>query len=185
MTRVIYNTATTLTGFIADENDSLEWLFSVEQSGGDELDEFLPGIGVLVTGSTTYEWVLREADLMSKPQQWQQFYGDRPTYVFTSRELPVPAGADVRFRSGAVTDALGDIREAADGRDVWVVGGGDLAGQFYDADALDEIRLSIAPATLVRGAPLFPRRLDSSKLRLTSVGQRGQFAELTYAVQRS
>ena len=83
-----------------------------------------------------------------------------------------------------MTDVLGEIRAAAGERDIWVVGGGELAGQFLDADALDEIRLSVAPVTLVRGAPLFPRRLDSSKLRLTRVGQRGQFAELTYAIQR-
>ena len=97
----------------------------------------------------------------------------------------VPAGADVRLVRGAVSDVLPRIREAAAGRDVWVVGGGDLAAQFLEADALDEIAVSVAPVTLGSGAPLLPRRVESSRLRLRSATAVGQFARLVYSVEAS
>ena len=178
----MYNTATTIDGFIADESNSLSWLFAVGEEGLEAHSVFMETVGVLVQGSTTYEWVLDEADLVANPEKWVEFYGDRPTFVFTTRELPVPAGADVRFVRGSVSTALPAIIAAAGARAVWVVGGGDLAGQFADAGALTEIMLSVAPVSLGGGAPLLPRRLESSALTLTSVRQEGQFAKLVYSV---
>jgi dihydrofolate reductase len=137
----------------------------------------------MVEGSTTYEWVLDDQDILAHPGKWQDFHGDKTVFVFTSRQLPVPEGADVRFLSGSVADALPAIREAAGERDIWVVGGGDLAGQFLDAGALDEIAISVAPVALTGGAPLFPRRVESDRLRLASATKVGQFARLVYTVQ--
>lgn len=182
MTRIVYNTATTLNGFLADEKNSLAWLFAVDNADAPDMAAFMAGIGVFVEGSTTYEWVLREENLLAEPHKWQQFYGTRPTFVFTKRTLPVPAGADVRFLSGDVADALAEIRAAAGENDIWVVGGGDLAGQFLDANALDEIVVSVAPATLSTGAPLLPRNIGAEKLTLVSADKRGQFAQLKYSV---
>ncbi|MEB0285476.1 dihydrofolate reductase [Cryobacterium sp. MDB1-18-2] len=184
MTQVIYNTATSFTGFIADESNSLSWLFAVDTAGLEDQDLFLAGIGVVVEGSTTYEWVLREEELLANPHKWREFYGDRPTFVFTSRDLPTPDGADVRFVRGNVAAALPAILAAAGEKDVWVVGGGDLAGQFLDADALDTIMLSVAPVALPGGAPLLPRRVESDRLELVSATAQGQFAILTYRVRR-
>ena len=182
MGRILFDTATTINGWIADENHSLAWLFAVEN--GEKPDErlFPSNAAVMVEGSTTYEWVLAESDLLAHPERWQEFYGHKPTFVFTKRQLPVPRGADVRFVSGAVADALPAIREAAGDGDIWVVGGGDLAGQFLDADALDEIALSVAPVALTGGAPLLPRRVESDRLRLVSASAVGQFARLVYQV---
>ena len=182
MGRIVFDTATTLNGFLADEHDSLAWLFAVE-GGDDPGEDLLPqGHGVLVEGSTTYEWVLNESDLIAHPERWQEFYGDRPTFVFTSRDLPIPAGADVRLIDGPVADALPAIRAAAGDADIWVVGGGDLAGQFLDAGALDVIALSLAPTTLPAGAPLLPRLVGSDRLRLESARKVGPFARLVYEV---
>lgn len=182
MTRVIFYTATTLNGFIADDEHSLDWLFQVPGGEGGDADfqRFLSGIGVLVQGSSTYEWVLEHEDLVAHPEKWPAYYGDRPTWVFTSRALPSVAGADIRFVRGDVGASWEQIHASAGGRDVWIVGGGDLAGQFADAGLLDEIRVSIAPATLPAGAPLLPRRIGSDRLELTGVRQAGAFAELTY-----
>jgi len=185
MTRIIYYTATTLSGFIADENNSLDWLFAVDQGGNDDPTEVMAGMGVLVEGSTTYQWVLDHDGLLEHPERWAEFYGDRPTFVFTSRELPTPEGADVRFRSGSVADVLPELLSAAGDRDIWVVGGGDLAGQFADAGLLDEIVLAVAPVALLAGAPVLPRRLESSALTLESVEQMGQFAKLVYSVVKA
>ncbi|MDN8547564.1 dihydrofolate reductase family protein [Microbacterium sp. NM3R9] len=182
MGRIIFDTATSLDGFIADTGNSLAWLFAVD-GGGEPDAQLLPtDAGVLVEGSTTYEWVLAESDILAHPERWREFHGDRPTFVFTTRDLPAPAGADIRFVSGAVADALPAIRSAADGRDIWVVGGGDLAGQFLDIGALDEIAVSIAPVTLGAGAPLLPRRVESDRLRLRSAQAVGPFARLVYTV---
>lgn len=182
--KIVYRTATALTGYIADEHQSLDWLFAVEGGEAPPFAEFLATVGVLVQGSTTYEWVLRQEDLLEQPDKWQVFYGGRPTYVFTSRELPVPAGADVRFVRGPVAAVLPGMRAAAGERDLWVVGGGDLAGQFADVDALDEVVLTVAPVALPKGAPVLPRRLDASRLHLDEVKRQGQFVELTYQLRR-
>jgi riboflavin biosynthesis pyrimidine reductase len=71
---------------------------------------------------------------------------------------------------------------AAQGRNVWLAGGGDLVGEFTDAGLLDEIILAMAPAVLGAGTPVLPRQLTSQQLALTHVTQMGQFAYLTYAV---
>ena len=183
MGRIIFDSATTLNGWIADEAHSLDWLFSVE--GGDEPAEGLypSQAAVLVEGSTTYEWVLEHEKLMEFPERWAELYGEKPTFVFSSRELPIPEGADVRVVSGPVAETLPAIRAAAGDGDMWVVGGGELAGRFLDIGALDGVAVSIAPVVLAAGAPLLPRRLESDRLHLASVRQVGQFARLVYEVR--
>lgn len=182
MGSIIFDSATTLNGWIADEHDSLDWLFAVE--GGDQPEPglFPPDARVLVEGSTTYEWVLRQEELLAQPAKWQLLYGDKPTFVFTTRDLPIPEGADVRLVSGDVAAVLPEIRAAANGGDIWVVGGGELAAKFFDAGALDRIALSIAPAALTGGAPVLPRRIGPDRLRLVSAEAIGQFARLIYEV---
>ena len=182
MGKTVFDTATTINGWIADSSNSLAWLFAVD--GGEHPDEglFPSDTAVMVEGSTTYEWVLAESDILANPEKWREFHGDKPTFVFTTRDLPKPEGADIRFVRGAVAEALPAIRDAADGGDIWIVGGGDLAGQFFDAGALDQIALSVAPVTLDGGAPLFPRRVESDRLRLVSADAHGQFARLVYEV---
>ncbi|TGO04634.1 dihydrofolate reductase family protein [Serinibacter arcticus] len=184
MGRIVFDTATSLNGFIADEEGSLAWLFAVD--GGEAPDDGLyPATAtVLVEGSSTYEWLLRENDVLAHPQKWQEFHGDKPTFVFTTRELPVPEGADVRFVSGPVTDAIDAIRTAAGEGDVWVMGGGDLAGQFLDAGLLDVVAISVAPVALTGGAPLLPRRVEADRLRLVGAEAVGQFARLVYEVRK-
>jgi dihydrofolate reductase len=183
MPRVIYNTATTLNGFLADDADSLSWLFAVPGADDAESDfsKFLAGIGALVMGSTTYEWLLEHEKLIEQPEKW--YYRDIASVVMSSRELPAVADADIRFRTGDVATIWDELAAAAGDRDIWIVGGGDLVGQFADAGHLDEIRVSVAPVTLVSGRPLLPRRIESDRLRLESVYRAGQFAELVYSVR--
>lgn len=184
MGKIIFDTATSINGWIADENNSLDWLFAVE--GGEHPDAglFPQDVTVMVEGATTYEWLLAQEDVLNHPEKWQGFHGERPTFLFTTRDLPVPEGADVRIVSGAVTDHVDAIRGAAGDGDIWVVGGGDLAGQFLDAGLLDEIAISVAPVALTGGAPLLPRRVGSERLRLVSARAYGQFARLVYEVLR-
>lgn len=180
-----YSTATSIDGYIADEDGSLEWLFQFEESEdqADDLAAFVAGVGAVAMGSTTYEWLLAHEDLLEDPERWPY---EHPTWVFSSRDLPAVAGADVRFVSGDVSPVHADMVAAADGDFVWIVGGGDLAGQFYDAGLLDEVVLAVAPVTLASGAPLLPRRITDPPLRLLEVDRSGDaLVVLTYEVQRA
>ena len=179
-----YCTATTLDGFLADADNSLDWLFAVEREDeGRGFARFLAGVGSMAMGATTYQWVLDHEQLLENPHRGQEFYADRPSWVFAHRNLaPIP-GADLRFVTGDVAAVHADMVAAAGGRNVWLVGGGDLVGQFHDAGLLDQVLVSVAPVTLGSGAPLLPRRIEG--LRLTGVERNGQMVDLTYDVQRS
>lgn len=186
MGRIIYDAAASANGWIADQSNSLQWLYDVEGGAEPAGDFGLPDDAtVIVEGSTTYEWVLEHERLLEHPERWRDAYGDRTVFVFTTRNLPVPNGADVRMVSGPVRDAMPAIREAARGGDIWLMGGGDLVGQFYDVDALDIVALSLAPVFLLNGAPLLPRRIESDRLRLVEARAIGQFARVVYEVKRS
>ena len=93
-------------------------------------------------------------------------------------------GVDVQFVRGDVRPVHEAMTAAAGGKNIWLVGGGELVGQFADAGLLDEIIAGVAPVTLGAGAPLLPRRIESSRLTLTSVKQVHQFAYLTYEVSK-
>ncbi|MCW2791529.1 MAG: dihydrofolate reductase [Nocardioides sp.] len=176
MTRTTFYTATTLDGFLADEHDSLDWLFvqDIDEAGPMNYGEFIAGIGAMVMGRTTYEWVLAHNERTGDPWAY-----DIPCWVFTHHELPPVEGADIRFASGDVVAVHAALVEAAGDRDVWVVGGGDLAAQFAEAGLLDEIMAQIAPVTLGAGRPVFPRPFD---LRLTELARNGAFACARYDV---
>ncbi len=179
-----YYTATSLDGFIATEDDSLEWLFTLGDVNETSYPEFIAEVGALAMGAHTYEWMLRnrEAVVAEVGSAWPY---TQPAWVFTSRKLPPIEGADLRFVRGDVRPVHAAMCEAASGKNVWIVGGGDLAGQFHDAGLLDELILQVGSVTLGRGKPLFPRRLTHPPLRLTSIRQIGTgFAELRYEVPR-
>ncbi|WP_026922735.1 dihydrofolate reductase family protein [Glycomyces arizonensis] len=192
MANTIYNTATSLDGYIADSGNSLEWLFGVE--GGhpddpaaeegplDEFGDFMAGVGAVCMGATTYEWIVDHERLVDEPGKWPY---EQPTWVFTHRELPLVPGADLRFVSGDVAPVHAEMAEAAGGKDRWIVGGGELVGQFFDAGLLDRIVLSAAPVFLGGGAPLLPRRILSDRLELVEARAAGQFASLTYRVRQA
>jgi len=178
-----YYTATTLDGFIADPDDSLEWLFTrnQEKSGPLNYGAFIAEVGALAMGSTTYEWILQHEFADKDPAEWKWPY-EIPCWVFTHRQLTVVPNAAIEFTSADVATVHAAMVAAAGGRNVWIVGGGDLAGQFADRGLLDEVLVSIAPVTLGAGAPLLPRRLE---LRLEELGQNGDFAAARYSVVRS
>jgi dihydrofolate reductase len=185
VTKTQYYTATTLDGYIADENDSLDWLFEVERSEGDAaFARFFAAIGAMAMGATTYEWVLDHEDLVEHPERWSAYYADTPCWVFTHRTLPEIPGAPLRFVAGDVASVHQDMQRAAGDRNIWLVGGGDLVGQFADRSLLDEILVSVAPVTLGRGAPLLPRRLTAGDLELVDVERDAQFVRLSYRLRR-
>jgi dihydrofolate reductase len=177
-----YYTATTLDGYIADEDNSLDWLFTREQdpAGSLNYDAFIADVGALAMGVTTYEWLIDHEFKDKDPADWKWPY-DFACWAFTHRQLPEVPGAPVTFTSADVTTIHGAMVEAAGPRNRWIVGGGDLAGQFADAGLLDEVIVYVAPVTLGAGAPLLPRRLE---LRLEETARNGDFVTARYAVVR-
>lgn len=177
-----YYTAASLDGFIATEDDSLEWLFSLGSVNETSYPAFIADVGALVMGASTYEWMLRHAAAvaadMGSPWPYTQ-----PAWIFSHRTLPAIPGAAIEFVNGDVRPVHTAMRQAAGAQNIWIVGGGDLAGQFYDAGLLDEIIVQVGSVTLGMGKPLFPRRLTQPPLRLLSAQPIGtSFAELRYAI---
>mgnify|MGYP001949896267 CR=1 FL=1 len=165
-----YYVASTLDGFIATEGDSLDWLFPLGSLEESSYPEFIRDVGALALGAATY----------GSPWPYTQ-----PAWVFTRRNLPTVPNADIRFVQGDVVAVHREMSRVADGKNIWVVGGGDLAGQFHDAGLLDELIVQIGSATLGAGKPLFPRQVLSPALHLASVRKLGgEMVELRYQIRR-
>ncbi|RQO80741.1 dihydrofolate reductase family protein [Acidovorax sp. FJL06] len=179
MTTQFYGAAS-LDGFIATPDHDLGWLLQFGEIEGTSYPAFIRDVGALAMGSHTCEWMLKHTIDMGQPWPYAQ-----PVWVFSSRTLRSLPGADVRFVQGDVRPVHQAMVQAAAGRNVWIVGGGDLVGQFHDAGLLDELIVQIAPVTLGAGMPLLPRRITQPALRLQSVTPLGGiFAELRYTVPK-
>jgi dihydrofolate reductase len=180
-----YYTASSIDGFIADSDNSLSWLFQFSDPSGmeDEYPRFIAEVGAIAMGSTTYEWIADHTGFLNDPSKWEY---DLPAWVFSSRELPRVDGPDIRFVSGDVAPVHQEMLQVADGRNIWLVGGGDLVGQFHDQGLLDEVIIGIASVMLGSGAPLLPRRIVTPPLQLLDATQYGaDFVTLRYAVRRA
>jgi dihydrofolate reductase len=150
----VYFTASSLDGFVVDEDDSLDWLTSrnVDADGPFGYEAFAKSVGALVMGSSTYEWIRK-----NEPGAWMY---EQPSWVLTSRPGIIAEGHPVRTFSGAVADLYPTLVEAAADRDVWLVGGGHVAAQFAAAGLIDEMIVSYAPCSLGAGAPVLPVRSE-------------------------
>ncbi|MGV9672906.1 MULTISPECIES: dihydrofolate reductase family protein [unclassified Gordonia (in: high G+C Gram-positive bacteria)] len=175
MTAFRYYTAITLDGFLADDDDNLDWLLNqpIDESGPMNHTDFITGVGALVMGATTYRWLLDHEVTDGRPWPYSV-----PTFLFTHGDV-VAVSDTIRVVAGDPRELRTEIVSAAGDRDVWVVGGGDLAAQFADAGMLDEILVSIAPVTLGGGRPLFTAPYD---LTLKSVERNSAFVCARYDV---
>lgn len=175
-TRFRYYTATTLDGFLADEHDRLDWLLAqdIDEQGYLNIEAFMAGIGALVMGATTYQWVLDHIAATGTPWPY-----DLPAFVFTHRDLQ-PITADVRIVAGEPAAWRDEIVAAAGARDVWMVGGGQLAADFAAAGMLDDMLVSYAPVTLGAGRPLFGLPFD---FELEAFGRNRAFLCATYKIR--
>ncbi len=185
MGKIVYYAAMSLDGYIADPDDNLDWLIGFEAvepgpeaqtvGGGwpKDYEEFYEGVGALVSGSVTYEWILEHAGDWAHP--------GKPYWVLTSRELPVPEGQDVRFNG-----SFEEMIESAGDRKLWIVGGASVAAQFAEAGLLDEVIATVVPVVLGAGKPLFERPLPGPPMRLTaSLPRPNGMVELHYDIRRA
>lgn len=173
--RCRFYTATSLDGFLATDDDSLQWLFEQEHdpdgAGGE--DVAMDGVSALVMGASTYQWVVDHLAASGEPWPYEA-----PTFVFTHRDIELVADSVHRV-SGEPADIWPRIAEAAGDGLVWMVGGGQLAADFARAGLLDEVLVSIASVTLGSGKPLFGGSFD---LTLRDVERNGAFIVARYDV---
>ena len=169
-----YYTGCSLDGFIADPDSSLSWLVTrdIDREGPMSYNAFIADVGAMAMGATTYQWILD-----NDPGPWSY---QIPCWVFTHREFTQAEG-DVRFTTDDVAAVHEQMTAAAGGRNIWLVGGGDLVGQFHDAGLLDEIWVQYAPVTLGGGAPFLPRRVE---LKVLEVARNRDFLCGKYAVAK-
>ena len=195
MSKTQYYCAASLDGYIAELDDSLDWLLHYEgsfegdgvepgpQGTGGAYENFYEGVGALVSGATTYEFVL---DHLDGNGEWP--YRGKPYWVLSSRDLPMPDGeqVDVRLVNAKVADLHEEMVAAAGERNLWIVGGGNVASQFADEGLLDEVLVTVVPVVLGAGKPLFERRLPGSEMQLsgTRVFDTGM-VELRYEIKRA
>lgn len=172
MARIVGYIAASLDGFIADENEGLDWLYKAETELGEHhYDRFIEGIRTIVMGRSTYDWLARSG------MDWA--YGRQRVLVVTSRPIENPVGA-LETRSDIDT-LIAELRGLGDG-DVWMLGGGRLQMAFVERDALDEIEVYLASAIVGGGSPLFPPTGHKATLRLLSAKSLGPgMARLHYS----
>jgi dihydrofolate reductase len=188
-----YYCAASLDGYIAEPDDSIGWLTDYrgrfEGDGAEPppmseegaYERFYADVGALISGSTTYEFVL---DHVGDDGDWP--YRGKPYWVLSSRDLPTPAGegVDVRIADTTVSALYDEMIAAAGERNLWVVGGGNVASQFADAGLLDELLVTLVPVVLGAGKPLFDRRLPGEmQLTGTRTFDNGM-VELDYGISR-
>jgi dihydrofolate reductase len=192
----VYYCASSLDGYIAEADDSIDWLLNYEGTFEDEAAEagpmgegggyerFYAGVGALVAGSATYEWILDHLDVAGGGE-WP--YRGKPCWVLSSRELRLPEGdgVDVRIVDASVSELSGEMAAAAGDGVLWVVGGGNVASQFADEDLLDEVHVTVVPVVLGTGKPIFDRRLPSGPMQLAGTRAfRNGMVEVRYEVRR-
>ncbi|WP_428002816.1 dihydrofolate reductase family protein [Acidovorax sp.] len=148
MTEVTYYVAATLDDFIAGPSGELDWLHPFEQAGTDYgLADFMAGVDALVMGRTTYAVAHSFGD-------WP--YGERPAWVLSHQDAPTDGSLPPSvFWGAAQPHELVAQWMDRDFRQVWLVGGGQLAGQFLRAGLVDHLMLATIPVTLGSGLPLW------------------------------
>jgi len=181
VTKTTYYVSTSIDGFIARADDSLDWLYEIDPNDRD-ISQFASEVGVVAMGAATYESELRDSGSLEHPERWQEAHSGRPVWVFTHRDLPKVPGADITFVSGDVRPVHREMVTAARSRNILIAGGGALATAFVEAGLLDEMFICVVPVMLASGKPVFTGRLTSAQLSLSKVEHVGQVAYLTYRV---
>ncbi|EJN02493.1 dihydrofolate reductase family protein [Phyllobacterium sp. YR531] len=160
MARILGYIATSLDGFIATEDDSLDWLFRYNDIDFGEFDYtlFLNRIKTIVMGRSTYDFIAND------PTPWA--YGNQKVFVVTSTPIQNPKG-QIEIRN-EVDGLISELTALEDG-DVWLMGGGKLQMTFLEKGALDEIEIYVMPEILGGGRPLFPAKGHRESPTLLSV----------------
>jgi dihydrofolate reductase len=171
---VVLFIASSLDGYIATKDESLEWLFAVEGEGDNGFSEFYDTVDTVLMGKKSYDWVMK--------QEIEEFpYKNKECYVFTRSSYQDTE--DVKFVNDDINYFVNKLKNKG-GTNIWVVGGGELLNSFIQEDLVDEFIITIAPTILGNGIPLFKEGNHQLDLSLKGTKKFNQFIELHYEVKR-
>ena len=179
--KITIHMVSSLDGYIARKDNSVSWFETSDsyEHGVSEPDatEFLKTIDCYVMGSRTYEHALE----LSKSYGW--VYGSVPTVVLTHRKLTIDR-PNIEIYSGDL-DQLVNERLKPNYRNVWLVGGAELARDFIRLNLADEIRQSILPIILGDGTFFFDQIGQEKALHLKNVtAYKSGVVELWYEIRK-
>ena len=172
--KIVCYIAESLDGYIATEDDSLDWLFKVEGEGDAGYSEFMETIDTVVMGRRTYDWVM-------EMEKGEYPYEGIKSYVF-SRTIPASDSGDVEFIDMAIP-VFAEKLKSSPSKNIWVIGGSALLAGFLEAGLIDEFIISVAPVTIGTGIPLFQKSVLTTEYKLKDVKRYGQFAQLHYELK--
>ncbi|MBD8499722.1 dihydrofolate reductase family protein [Paenibacillus arenosi] len=169
---VILFIAVSLDGFIAKEDDDLQWLMETEGEGDNGYSEMYQSIDTTIMGKRTYDWVREQIDTFP--------YTDKKNYVFSTTETG--SNEYVEFVNEDVVEFTKKLK-AQQGSKIWMVGGGIILDAFIKENLIDEYIITVTPHILGSGIPLFKERNPQINLQLINTRRFGQFVELHYKVK--
>lgn len=182
--KVTIHMVASLDGFIARRDGSVDWMETADEfQGGDTMEpgfveEFLKTIDCYVMGSRTYETAL---GFEAKGFGWA--YGDKPTFVLTTRDLP-RTRETVKFCSGDLTQLVDEQLRPTFGS-IWFVGGGVLSGECLRLSLADEVRYSVLPILIGDGISFFEKLRRDVALHLAAVkAYKSGMVELRYEIKK-
>lgn len=164
--------AASLDGYIATKEELLDWLFSVEGEGDNGYSEFYETVDTVLMGKKTYDWVIDHAEDFP--------YQNKTCYVFTRSD--VEDTEHVQFVQDDVVSFMNKLKKQ-EGKNIWLVGGGELVSTFLKERLLDELILTVAPVLLGSGIPLFKEGQNQADFILKGTRTFNQFVELHYKVK--
>lgn len=166
--------ATSLDGYIATKDESLEWLFNVEGEGDNGYSEFFDTVDTILIGKKTYDWVM-------KYENGNFPYKDKECYVFTRTNIE--DNDHVKFINGDIVNFTNNLKNK-EGKNIWIVGGGELLHHFIKEKLVDEFFITVAPTIIGNGIPLFKEGDYNLELTLLGTRQFNQFVELHYVLKK-
>ena len=157
--KIIVHIAASADGYIARPDGDLEWLTSrPAPKGFYGMNAFMKSIDTKLLGRKTYDESLRLG---------AKFDSKEHTIVFSRGGRPHNAPSGVEFVNGAIGPFVSRLKEQP-GKDIWLMGGGDLIASFLDEHAIDEFVVSVVPVFIGDGIPLIARRHRHVPLKLKS-----------------
>ena len=166
--------ASSLDGYIATKEESLEWLFKVEGEGDNGFSAFYETVDTVVMGKRTYDWIIKH--------EFEEFpYTNKECYVFSRSTYE--DNENVKFISGDINNFVNNLKNQ-DGNNIWIVGGGELLHSLIQENVVDEFIITVAPTLIGSGIPLFKEGNHQVELSLKGTKTFNQFVELHYEVKK-
>ena len=171
MRKVILSLAVSLDGYIAKPNGDVEWLKKIHNP--EKLDygfsEFYKTIDITIMGNSTYKEILG----FNIPFPFQ----DKENFVISRTDNPNTEF--VHFTSDIST--LVRNLKSKNGKDIWLIGGGQINSEFLNKGLIDELLIRIVPIVIGEGLPLFANKPDEKIFELiTSEAFGTGVVQLTY-----